>query len=190
MFRKLIELLFPKKANDEANNNRDEIQDLLGNLFRTGEIITTIEVVNLQDILTLLQRDFSKVGYDSALRLADRKHAENILDAIKGKLLNYIRKVEEIQNEEKNRLELNMNMYEHQGYLDLMKREKSLLDNLKREMEQLQEVKKQVEQETENGVFHHVKKSFFVGFERGMIYVATVGNHHPTSTNEQNNLNQ
>jgi hypothetical protein len=151
-----------------GKNSSDKHKDST-DIFGNDEIIHTVIVDNVDSILTICQKNYSQPGYTAAKKIPDMQYAQTVLNAIKGKLLNYVRKVERNYNEEKKEIEEKLKHYENEGYKDLANGMQNKLEQLNLEMEQLSQLKIEIDQNTENGVFMQIRESFMVGFKEGMI---------------------
>jgi hypothetical protein len=138
-------------------------------LFGANQIIYTVEVVDVDSLLTVCQKDFSEPGYAASQHVPDMAYAEQILRAIKGKMLNYVRIVENKYAERMKKLEEKLESFEKENYMDLANTERKHIENLKDEIGRLQEIKLQIEKESENGAFMHIRETFLSGFKRGMM---------------------
>ena len=143
----------------------DENTDIFGN----DEIIHTVLVESVDSILTICQKDYSKPGYSAAKKVPDMQYAQVVLNAIKGKLLNYIRMVERKYNEEIKQTEEKLKHFENEGYKDMANGMLNKLEQLNLETEQLSQLKIEIDQNTENGVFMQIRESFMAGFQEGIM---------------------
>jgi gas vesicle protein len=138
-------------------------------IFGTGEIIYTVEVVDVRSIISICHKDFSRPGYAAAQQVPDMGYARQVLDAIKGKLLNYVKTVELKYKEKLNEKKDKHEFYTKENLNDLANTVAKEIEVLKEEMEQLNHIKNQIEDETENGAFMHVKETFLTGFKQGVV---------------------
>jgi hypothetical protein len=139
------------------------------NIFGEDVIIHTVLVDNVKSILTICQKDYSKPGYSAAKKVADMAYAQQVLKAIKGKLLNYVKLVERKYNEEIKEAEEKLKHFEKENYNDMANAILNKLEQLKLEVDQLMQIKVEIIDETENGVFMQIRESFLAGFREGIV---------------------
>jgi len=165
MFDKIARFFkrFGPKGPDEETPSRDE------DLFGAHQIIYTVEVKDVESLLTICQKNFSEPGYAAAYKVPDMGYAKQVLRAIKGKMLNYVQLVENKYAERMKNLEEKLEVYEKENYLDLANRERKKIENLQDEWQRLRDIKKQIEEDTDNGAFMHIRETFLTGFRRGMM---------------------
>ncbi|NPA46229.1 MAG: hypothetical protein GXO24_03345 [Chlorobi bacterium] len=152
----------PKTAVGEGSSNESDI-------FGTDEIIYTVEVKDVNSILTVCQKDFSKPGMEAARRVPDMQFANQVLKAIKGKLLNYVQKVENIFDKRLRDLEEKLKHYEKENLHDMAMGIRSEMDKLQEEKELLEKLKTEIREEEENGAFMHIRESFMTGFRQEYV---------------------
>ncbi len=152
-----------------AKNSVDDKPSADSDLFGADEIIYTVEVTDLNSILTICQKDFSQPGYAAARKVPDNAYARIILDGIKGKMLNYVQKVESIYAKKLKELEDKIEALTNDGLQDLANTVQIDIERITEEVSRLNDIKIQIEEETENGAFMHVKKTFTAGFTRGLV---------------------
>ncbi len=189
MLKRLWNYLFSKTQ--PVQEGQEQNNDPLGNVAAVGHIVHVLRMENIFDLIDLAQKDYSEHGFQSALRLPDMNYANQILHTIKAMMLNYTARIEAIYNRRENELKLRINQYEQMMLLDMKENEEQKLRNLQEEVNRLQQLRKEIEEEIENGIFDHMKRSFLVGFTRGVAYLNSVkANNHSENVQQEKSKNE
>ncbi len=143
---------------DQPQNNADNI-------------IQTIEMKTVDDMLVLLKKDHYNEGYVTALKVPDKKMGDISLEAIKAKYLGYIQQIENHYVDRRKQMEKVKALNDGNGMHDLVHENDKVIETIDSEMEVLARIREDVLNETENGYFQLVIKSFWRGFYTGMYDV-------------------
>ncbi len=138
---------------------------------KADNIIETIEMKSVDDMLVLLKKDHYNDGYVTALKVPDKKMGEISLAAIKAKYLSYIQQIENHYVEERKKTEKIKTLNEGNGMHDLVKENDKILETIDNEMSVLAQIREDVLNETENGYFQLVIQTFWRGFYAGIYDV-------------------